>query len=130
MPRLGPYSKEIKLAKPRHAHPQRPPVEQIRAKLTRQVGGAPGWGQQALIEGLPGFSCVAPPSISASSTAISPRTDSAVYLAWAADAGPAVGPAPDVALPRPASRRLLGRDPCPPARDRGMDRSQRRQRDG
>jgi hypothetical protein len=50
MPRLGPYSKEIKLAKPDMRTREGRLLKQMRARLTEQVGGSPNWAQQALIE--------------------------------------------------------------------------------
>lgn len=83
MPRLGPYSKEIKLAKPDMRTREGRLLKQIRAKLTEQVGGAPSWGQQALIERVAWVQlrCAALDQriIDGSFT----QNDSNVYLAWA-----------------------------------------------
>ena len=101
MPRLGPYSKEIKLAKPDMRTREGRLLKQIRARLTEQVGGAPSYGQQALIERIAWLQlrCAALDQriIDGSFT----EFDSKTYLAWAATLARLLARL-DVALPEPA----------------------------
>jgi hypothetical protein len=106
MPRLGPYSKEIKLAQPDMRTREGRLLKQIRAKLTEQVGGSPSYGQQALIERLAWLQlrCAALDQriLDGSFT----EYDSKTYLAWCSTLarlmarldGAAPEPADDVSL--------------------------------
>jgi hypothetical protein len=102
MPRLGPYSKEIKLAKPDMRTREGRLLKQIRARLTEQVGGAPSWGQQALIERCAWVQlrCAALDQriIDGSFT----QNDSNCYLAWASTLARLLARL-DIAAPEPAA---------------------------